>query len=87
MRVGGDHLLEKWFRTHPEDRAHWNLHFKLQRDHESCPPSDGCAPPAWTGLPQLWSVLKGEMSLVGPRPLTDDHAEQFSSEFGRCAHG
>ena len=30
-------------------------------------------------LPQLWNVLKGEMSIVGPRPHALVHDEQFSS--------
>jgi len=32
-------------------------------------------------LPQLWNVLKGEMSLVGPRPEMPAHAEVFSRRF------
>lgn len=30
-------------------------------------------------LPQLWNILKGEMSLVGPRPETPFHSKRFSS--------
>jgi lipopolysaccharide/colanic/teichoic acid biosynthesis glycosyltransferase len=82
MRVDGDSLLKDWFRVHPEDREHWNLHFKLQQDPRILPVIGRLLRrTSLDELPQLWSVLRGRMSLVGPRPLPDYHLEQFSSEF------
>lgn len=37
-------------------------------------------------LPQLWNILRGDMTLVGPRPERPHFVEKFSSEFDRYAH-
>lgn len=37
-------------------------------------------------LPQLWNILRGDMTLVGPRPERPHFVDQFSSQFERYAH-
>jgi len=82
MYVDGDRILRDWLDAHPEDRAHWQRHFKLRRDPRVLPVIGKLLRrTSLDELPQLWSVLQGEMSLVGPRPLPDYHLLNFTSEF------
>jgi exopolysaccharide biosynthesis polyprenyl glycosylphosphotransferase len=37
-------------------------------------------------LPQLWNIIRGDMTLVGPRPERPHFVEQFSRQFDRYAH-
>jgi len=37
-------------------------------------------------LPQLWNIIRGEMTLVGPRPERPHFVDKFSSEYDRYAH-
>ncbi|HEY2842526.1 MAG TPA: exopolysaccharide biosynthesis polyprenyl glycosylphosphotransferase, partial [Bryobacteraceae bacterium] len=82
MHPDGDRMLEEWFRTHPQDQAHWRRYFKLRHDPRVLPAIGTLLRrTSLDELPQLWSVLRGEMSLVGPRPLPDYHLNQLSPEF------
>jgi Undecaprenyl-phosphate galactose phosphotransferase WbaP len=82
MHLEADRLLEDWLETHPVDRVEWRRYFKLRSDPRVLPVIGKLLRrTSLDELPQLWSILKGEMSLVGPRPFPDYHLEQFSSEF------
>jgi len=82
MLANGDSLLDDWLQTHPKDRDYWNLHFKLPHDPRVLPLIGRLLRrTSLDELPQLWSVIKGDMSLVGPRPLADYHTEHLSPEF------
>ena len=82
MYLDGDRLLEEWLNAHPQDGLEWRRHFKLRHDPRVLPAIGPLLRrTSLDELPQLWSVLKGEMSLVGPRPFPYYHLEQFPPEF------
>jgi Undecaprenyl-phosphate galactose phosphotransferase WbaP len=82
MYLDGDRLLEEWFSGHPEDRVEWHRYFKLRCDPRVLPVIGRLLrKTSLDELPQLWAILKGEMSLVGPRPFPDYHLGRFTPEF------
>jgi Undecaprenyl-phosphate galactose phosphotransferase WbaP len=74
--------LEGHFAANPSLRDEWRAHYKL-RDDPRLIPGVGRMLRRFSidELPQLWKVVTGEMSLVGPRPFPDYHLAGFTPAF------
>ena len=82
MVEDAERCLDEYLAENPGVLQEWNTGFKLKNDPRVIP---------WVGqllrvssldeLPQLWNVLAGEMSLVGPRPLPKYHLDSFEEDF------
>jgi len=81
MVVDAQKRLDAVLKSDPIAAAEWEKDQKLKNDPRITKVGQFLRKTSLDELPQLWNIIKGEMSLVGPRPIIENEIPKYGSFF------
>jgi Undecaprenyl-phosphate galactose phosphotransferase WbaP len=83
MTIDADQRLQALLASNPAMQEEWEASHKLKNDPRVTKIGAFLRRTSLDEFPQLINILKGEMSLVGPRPIVQDEAKKYGEDFAR----
>lgn len=80
MATNSAEILKDLLENDPVAKKDWEKDFKLKNDPRITSIGKFLRATSLDELPQLWNVLKGEMSLVGPRPIVKEELHYYQDD-------
>jgi exopolysaccharide production protein ExoY len=84
MVPDGQAVLAAHLAANPRARAEWAATHRLNDDPRITAIGQVLRKTSIDELPQLWNVLRGEMSLIGPRPIVPSEVARYGKAFDTC---